>query len=174
MAEWPTVRLPKEMMDEVERFTNTRYAKQNGFTSKSQVIVAAVRDFLKKYLQNQIRVITSSSNHVTIIDNRSESPIFVERKNKKIKCSEDGLLKNEKPCIHMVLSLYETQFFNTVKKNGLLSDFGKDYNEKDIEITQLFLKFYDVENSHSMMEVKETLENSNEIQEIKKIKTKRK
>ena len=163
MVDWETVKLPRQMIQRVNEFVETDYAKQNGFTSKSQVIVTAVRDFLKKYSQTKISIITTSSNNVIMLDDKLESPVFVEIKNKKIKCSEDGLLKNEKPCIHMVLSLYETQFFNTVKKNELISNFGKEYNEKQIEIDQLFLKFYG-EEGHVELELKNNLKKSQKIQ----------
>ena len=48
MADWPTVRLPREMMNEVEKFMETKRAKKMGFTNKSQIMVAAVREFLQR------------------------------------------------------------------------------------------------------------------------------
>ena len=47
MVNWSTVRLPKEMMDEVEKFLKTDKAKKLGFTSKTQFIVACVREYLE-------------------------------------------------------------------------------------------------------------------------------
>lgn len=154
MVDWETIKLPKHMVQKINEFIETEYAQQNGYTSKSQVVVSAVREFLKKYAYTKISVIASSSNNVILLDDKSESPIFVKIKNKKISCSKDGLLKNEKPCIHMALSLYEIQFYNTIKKMGLLSDFGKEFNEKKIEIDQLFLKFYGDEGVYAEVELK--------------------
>lgn len=172
MAEWPTVRLPKEMMERVESFANSQYAKQNGFTSKSQVIVAAVRDFLTKYSKSHIRIINSSVNRITIMDDRFEAPIFVEIKNKKVHCSEDGVLSNKKPCVHMVISLYKTEFLKTIKKNKILSDFGDEHNEENIETAKVFMKFYSDDNSDDVEFVLELKERSEKFNETKEMKTK--
>ena len=48
MTEWETIKLPKEMAQKIEKFIKTNYAKEGGFTSKSQVVVAAVRAFLQR------------------------------------------------------------------------------------------------------------------------------
>jgi len=48
MTEWDTIKLPKEMAKKIEEYVTTKYAKEKGFTSKSQVVVAAVRQFLER------------------------------------------------------------------------------------------------------------------------------
>lgn len=49
MAEWTTVRLPKKMMEEVEKFLKTGKARKAGYTSRTQLVVTAVRNLLEKY-----------------------------------------------------------------------------------------------------------------------------
>ena len=49
MADWETVKLPRDMVRRLNEFVETKYAKNSGFTSKSQVIVFAVREFLRNY-----------------------------------------------------------------------------------------------------------------------------
>ena len=53
MADWETVKLPREMVQKLNEFVETKYAKNSGFTSKSQIIVFAVREFLRNYSQYQ-------------------------------------------------------------------------------------------------------------------------
>lgn len=48
MTEWETIKLPKEMANKIEEYTKTKFAEERGYTSKSQVVVAAVRNFLDR------------------------------------------------------------------------------------------------------------------------------
>lgn len=49
MVDWGTVKLPRDMVRRLSEFVETNYAKNSGFTSKSQVVVFAVREFLRNY-----------------------------------------------------------------------------------------------------------------------------
>ncbi|MCH7560735.1 MAG: hypothetical protein IIC67_05110 [Thaumarchaeota archaeon] len=49
MVDWETVKLPKQMAERLTEFVTTNYAKNSGFTSKSQIVVFAVREFLSNY-----------------------------------------------------------------------------------------------------------------------------
>jgi len=44
-----TVRIPRKMVEAVERFLDTEEAKEMGFDSKADVVTAAVRELLIKY-----------------------------------------------------------------------------------------------------------------------------
>ena len=46
MVEWETIRLPTELAQKVDNFLKTDFAKEFGYTSRSQVVVNSVRDFL--------------------------------------------------------------------------------------------------------------------------------
>jgi len=115
MTEWPTVRLPKEMMDEVESFTKTDYAKKSGFTSKSQIMVAAVRDFLKHYSEfmKMIEIVDISDDFVVLMDNNLGKRIKVSIKNQKAICEKD----KETSCVH-VNYVWSLPKFHNVLKNS--------------------------------------------------------
>lgn len=44
-----TVRIPRKMVEAVERFLDTEEAEEMGFDSKADVVTAAVRELLIKY-----------------------------------------------------------------------------------------------------------------------------
>ncbi len=48
MAEWETIRIPSGLSEKVDKFLETKFADEWGYTSKSQVIVSAVRNFLQQ------------------------------------------------------------------------------------------------------------------------------
>jgi len=48
LADWETIRLPKELAKMIDNFVKSKYAKERGYTSKSQVVVNAVRDHLMR------------------------------------------------------------------------------------------------------------------------------
>ena len=48
MVEWETIRLPSDLAQKVDKFLETKFAKEIGFTSRSQVVVNGVREFLAK------------------------------------------------------------------------------------------------------------------------------
>jgi len=112
MTDWPTVRLPKEMMDEVESFTKTAYAKKSGFTSKSQVMVSAVRDFLKHYSEfmKTIEIVDISDASVVLMDNTLGKKINVTIKNQKATCEID-----KGQCIHVDYVWLLPKFHNVLK-----------------------------------------------------------
>jgi len=44
-----TVRIPRKMLEAIDRFLDTEVAEEMGFDSKSDVVTAAVREFLCKF-----------------------------------------------------------------------------------------------------------------------------
>ncbi len=85
MADWETVKLPKEMVQKIEEFTESQYAKQLGFTSKSQVVVTAIRDFISHYsdYMSYLELVDVTDEVVKIMDHKLDSTIEVKI-NKKI------------------------------------------------------------------------------------------
>ena len=145
MAKWETVKLPIEMVDAIEDYIQTEQSKAEGFTSKSQVVVTAVRDFLTKRLQKQkLETVAVSNNYVILVDHKLNSHVVVKLESKKIHCSIDGEINQEKPCMHIFLALLEKTFFNYVKKNSIkFPNFGKDFDINSFETTRLMIDFFD-------------------------------
>ncbi len=48
MAGWKTIKIPDEMSDKIDKFTESQIAKELGYTSRSQAVIAAIRDFILK------------------------------------------------------------------------------------------------------------------------------
>lgn len=49
MTGWETVKIPEEMLNKIDKFTKSQMAKDLGYTSRSQTVITALRDFLEKY-----------------------------------------------------------------------------------------------------------------------------
>ena len=49
MTEWDTLRIPHDLMEELEKFLESAVAKKTGFTSRTQVTTTAMREFLQRY-----------------------------------------------------------------------------------------------------------------------------
>ena len=49
MVEWQTVKIPRELIEKIDKFTNSKIAKEVGYTSRSQAVITALRDFLLKW-----------------------------------------------------------------------------------------------------------------------------
>ena len=87
MVEWRTVRIPKELLEEVERFLKTELARKQGYNSKAQFITDAIREYLSRYqsLKPRLEHINVYRNRVTILDRELEGRgrivdvVFVQR-----------------------------------------------------------------------------------------------
>lgn len=83
MAEWETIKLPKEMVQKIEEYTKTEYAKERGYTSKSQIVVAAVRSFLQT--EQKIKFNLRSKKYNKLLPfRRISTMIFCESCNSQI------------------------------------------------------------------------------------------
>lgn len=89
MVEWRTVRIQKELLEEVERFLETDLAKREGYNSKAQFITDAIREYLGRYrkLRPRLEHVNVYRNRVTILDRELEGRgrivdvVFMRRKN---------------------------------------------------------------------------------------------
>ena len=100
MVDWSTVQIPKELLDEVEKFLKTKEAKKKGITSKSQFITRAIDSVLDELSQKRFEHINFEDNCIRLIDNhKPQGTPFVEirLKGKDLRC--DTCQKTE--CIHI-------------------------------------------------------------------------
>ena len=52
-SDWQTVSLPIGLLNRLQEFLRSDYAKRNGFTSKADVISMMLREFLDSYEQSE-------------------------------------------------------------------------------------------------------------------------
>jgi len=120
MAEWETIRIPSGLNKKVDTFLESDFAQEWGYTSRSQVIVSSVRNFLQ---QNRKLVFYL------------KSPKF----GKKLKFKKNGPLilcseHNSQVCAHTVeLFKHKKLFdFDLLDDGDILA--GVDFDKK-IDIT---------------------------------------
>lgn len=49
MVEWETAKLPKELIAKIDKFIESEFAKEYGYTSRSQAIIRGMGEFLERY-----------------------------------------------------------------------------------------------------------------------------
>lgn len=91
MADWETIKLPRDMVKRIEDVANSKYAKELGFTSKSQVAVTAVREFLRQYSEfmGYIELKDITDDVVVLHDHKLETDINVKVHEGKLSCDWD-------------------------------------------------------------------------------------
>ena len=78
MVDWDAVRIPKELVKQIDKFLKSELAKRNGYNSRSQFVIDAVREYLKRYEAElskprpRLQHINVYRNRVTILDNELE------------------------------------------------------------------------------------------------------
>jgi len=92
MADWDTIKLPRDMVKHMEDMANSRYGKELGFTSKSQIAVTAVREFLKQYsdFMSHLELKDISESLVILRDHKLGADIKVKIKEGQLTCGKDG------------------------------------------------------------------------------------
>lgn len=103
MADWETIKIPREMAKHMESMAKSKYGHTLGFTSKSQIAVTALREFLKQYSDflTYLELIDISDNIVIIRDHKLGKNIKLVIKNGKITCDKD----KESSCKHIEFAL---------------------------------------------------------------------
>lgn len=88
MVEWDSVRIPKGLSEEIEKFLKTEAARRLGYNSKAQLVVDAVREYLAKIGRKpRLEHVNTYKNRVTILDRELEGHgrvidvVFLEEKN---------------------------------------------------------------------------------------------
>ena len=119
MTGWETVKIPEEMLDKIDKFTRTQLAKEIGYTSRSQAVIAALREFLLKYKGN-VTFYLKSPKHGKL-EFKKSGPIIM-----CVKCKD-------RTCEHAIfLFRNQKQFdFDLIENGEILA--GTDF-DKEIDI----------------------------------------
>lgn len=119
MTGWKTIKIPDEMVDKMDKFTRTQLAKEIGYTSRSQAVIAALREFLLKYKGN-VTFYLQSPKHGKL-EFKKSGPITI-----CVKCKS-------RICEHAILLFRHQKLFDfDLMENGdILS--GVDF-DKEIDI----------------------------------------
>ena len=119
MTGWETVKVPQDLIDHIEKFLK-KDGKELGYTSRSQVVITSIREFLDRY-----RKFTFYLKHPKLgkIKFHKKGPYIFCAKHNSTNCKEIGeLFRHQK--------LFD---FTLLDDNDILS--GVDY-DKDVDITK--------------------------------------
>lgn len=120
MADWETIKIPKEMADRIEEIIQTHYAKEIGFTSKSQIVVTAVRDYLYHYSNNMtyLELVDITNDLVKLRDYELNSiiEIVIDGEKGTAYCKKDKTTK----CAHVNFLFLIPRFQNILKHDAPL------------------------------------------------------
>ena len=117
MTEWDTLRVPHELMEELEKFLESQVAKKTGFTSKTQATTTAMREFIQKY-SKRFEHVNTYEDKVRILDNnigKRGDIVTVHFKGKVAYCD----YCESKDCIHVKYCWEIPQVAEVLKKHGL-------------------------------------------------------
>ena len=117
MTEWDTLRVPHDLMEELEKFLESAVAKKTGFTSKTQATTTAMREFIQKY-SKRFEHVNTYEDKVRILDNnigKRGDIVTVQFKGKVAFC--DYCESNN--CIHVKYCWEIPQVAEVLKKHGL-------------------------------------------------------
>ena len=97
-AKWKSIMLPKELIEQLEVFSQSNVSKNLGFTNKSQLAAYAVRDFLKHYsdFMAYLELVDVKADTVTLMDHKIGATIKIKIKDHKVTCS-----KHKSHCEHL-------------------------------------------------------------------------
>lgn len=117
MTEWDTLRVPHDLMEELEKFLESAVAKKTGFTSKTQATTTAMREFIQKY-SKRFEHVNTYEDKVRILDNnigKRGDIVTVQFKGKVAFCD----YCESKDCIHVKYCWEIPQVVEVLKKHGL-------------------------------------------------------
>ena len=117
MTEWDTLRIPHDLMEELEKFLESAVAKKTGFTSRTQVTTTAMREFLQRY-SKRFEHVNTYEDKVRILDNnigRRGDIVTVQFKGKTAFCD----YCESSDCIHVKYCWEIPQVAEVLRKHGL-------------------------------------------------------
>lgn len=87
---WAEVRIPKDMLNRLEEFLGSNFAKRLGFTNKSMVVATAIRALMNESerVMSYMELIDVDPYRVLIMDHEIDETIEVT--NNDVKCSKHG------------------------------------------------------------------------------------
>lgn len=115
--------LPKELIDNLEVFAESKTAKSLGFTNKSQLAAFAVREFLHRYSDyiSVYELVDVTEDQVVMIDHDSGGVVKLNLKDGYLICD-----KHQKAgCDHSGFALVTPRVVSTLKnwKTNQIKDF---------------------------------------------------
>ena len=69
MVEWETVKIPKSLLEQIEKIINSEYGVKIGLRNKNQFVTDAVKKLVQEYSE-RFNHLNMYDDHVKIIDNK--------------------------------------------------------------------------------------------------------
>lgn len=134
MVEWETIKLPRDMVQRLSEFIGTNSAKNSGFTSKSQTVVFAVREFLRNYSSYlaYLDYLGFEKNIVKLMDHELGSTVNVkfDKEKHELFCNKHS----SDSCDHIRFLWMLPRFKEDLKGFDMPSSIkAVPYTEKDIQ-----------------------------------------
>ncbi|MEM0313941.1 MAG: hypothetical protein QXQ41_05275 [Candidatus Bathyarchaeia archaeon] len=110
-----TVRIPKDLLTAIEKFLETKEAKEMGYLYITDIVTEAVREFLKSkgyYPLPRFEFINHDENGVKILDRQLKRVADVFIKPKGTWCD----LCKETMCVHVMFALSSDELQNYLKE----------------------------------------------------------
>jgi len=89
-SKWKPIQLPKELVNDLETFANSKTAKSMGFTNKSQFAAFAIRKILSGYSESLwvYELVDVTEGKVTIIDHETDELVTMVLKDGYLVCDK--------------------------------------------------------------------------------------
>ena len=108
---WSAVQIPKQILEECEVFANSDMGRRLGFTKKSQVANAAIREYLSKFSITKEYFFNIQSDKLNTI-------LSFKINDKKITCETC----NSQKCEHVIAVYEDPKIKNMIKQRGIELD----------------------------------------------------
>jgi len=130
---WKPIQLPKELVDDLEAFANSKTAKSLGFTNKSQFAAFAIRKILNRYSEFLwvYELVDVTEEKVTIIDHEENQLVTLTLKGEFLICDKH---KN-RDCNHIDYASIIPRVHHMMKK-WLLRDLIKEARKEQLKIPE--------------------------------------
>jgi len=130
---WKPIQLPKELVDDLETFANSKTAKSMGFTNKSQFAAFAIRKILNAYSEFLwvYELVDVTEDKVTIIDHEENQLVTLTLKNGLLTCDKH---KNRTCAHNQYVSIIPR--VHHMMKEWLLRDLIKESRKEQLKIPE--------------------------------------
>lgn len=112
---WETIKIPRDMSLEIEKFLTTEYAKKQGFYNKAGFVKEAIRTALNEFYKQPLVHLNVYEDKIRIIDNQKNRIAEITYKNKKPYCD----LCDDDVCLHIDYAWSIADLAVILKKKGL-------------------------------------------------------
>jgi len=118
MSKWMKVNLPKDMVELIDRYLTTDMAKERGFVSRTDVVIAATRILLERdgmyKPRPRLEHLNTYEDHVKIVDNEMNRISSVYFKNGQAYCD----LCDSNECLHIDYSYTIKDVLDALERHG--------------------------------------------------------